>query len=417
MKLFNQFFKYLPTFLLSLALAIAVWVSAVTANDPIEVRTYPYPITIEYVGLDPAMIANTQESRSLTLRLSAPRSVWEKLTQEQVSVRAFIYLSGLSSGQYTLPVQVQIDKAPVRIVSYSPQTLSIQLDELATETLPIGVVQRGEPAIGYDAGIPSLSMDRATISGPKSVVERVKTLRVVIDLNKAVETITRNLAVQAVDENGLLVSNLTISPAEITVVQPISQRGGYRNVVVKVVTTGQVASGYRLTSLTVSPPAVTVFASNPTLVENLPGYVETNPVDLNGITDDLEVRVALNLPEGITVVGDQTVSVIVGVSAIEGSVTLSDLPIEVINLNPEFSAQLAPKTATIILSGPLPTLDNLKPGEVRVVVDLEGVTPGTYKLVPRVEVLVESLRVESILPNSIEVIVTKGTPTPRPPGR
>ena len=133
--------------------------------------------------------------------------------------------------------------------------------------------------------------------------------------------------------------------------------------VVKVVTVGQVSDGYRLTTISVFPPAVTVFASNPSLVDKLPGYVETSPVELTGVKDDVDVRVALNLPQGVSVVGDQTVNVVVGVSAIEGSISVTEVPVEVINLVPELSAQLSPTTVTIILSGPLPLLDSLKPGE------------------------------------------------------
>ncbi len=196
--------------------------------------------------------------------------------------------------------------------------------------------------------------------------------------------------------------------------QPITQRGGYRNVVVKVVTIGQIDDGYRLTTISVFPPAVTVFASNPGLVDVLPGYVETSPVDLTGAKDDVDVRVQLNLPEGVSVVGDQTVNVVVGVSAIEGSLTINDVPVEVINLDPGLEALLSPANVNIILSGPLPMLDALTTSDVRVLIDLGGVVAGTYQLVPRVELLSPEIRNESVLPGSIEVTVQalKVTPTP-----
>ena len=134
---------------------------------------------------------------------------------------------------------------------------------------------------------------------------------------------------------------------------------------------------------------------NPTLVDNLPGYVETSPVDLTGAKDDVDVRVALNLPEGISVVGDQTVNVVVGVSAIEGSLTINDVPVEVINLTPDLGAQPFPSDRSIS-SSPVRCrcwmLCNA--GDIRVIIDLTGVNAGTYQLVPRVELQGTELRVE-----------------------
>jgi YbbR domain-containing protein len=203
----------------------------------------------------------------------------------------------------------------------------------------------------------------------------------------------------------------------VKVTQPISQRGGYRNVVVKVASTGQVASGYRLTNISVFPPTVTVFSSNPQLVERLPGYVETSPLDLTGVKDDIDKPLPLNLPNGVEVVGDQTVLVQVGVAAIEGSVTLSGLPVQVTGLAEDLSARLSPEAVDVIISGPVPLLDRLTEGDMRVVVDLSGVGEGTYQFAPKVVLSIPELRVESILPSSIEVVVapkSKGTLTPVP---
>ena len=217
------------------------------------------------------------------------------------------------------------------------------------------------------------------------------------------------------DENDQPVDNVSVTPAQVTINQPITQMGGYRNVVVRVITTGKPALGYRLTNVSVSPPTVSVFSNNPQLVESLPGFVETSPLDLTGVKDDVEVGLTLNLPAGVTVVGEQNVVVQVGVAAIEDSITVSGLVINVSGLPPELAARLSPTTVDVIISGPVPLLDKLKPEDISVVIDLTNVVAGTYQFAPRVSVSVAELRVESILPSSIEVVVEKAaTPTPTP---
>ena len=217
------------------------------------------------------------------------------------------------------------------------------------------------------------------------------------------------------DKNNLPVNGLAVIPEQATISQPITQRGGYRNVVVKVVTTGQVGEGYRLTTVSVFPPTVTVFASDPALVDKLPGYVETSPIDMNARKDDIDVRLPLNLPAGISVVGDSTVNVVVGITAIEGSMTMNDIAVDVINLDPLLTAKISPERVNIIVSGPLPVLDKLLPSQVHAVLDLAGKAAGTYQLSPKMDLRGLELRVESILPGSIEVTIAPApTPSPTP---
>jgi len=187
--------------------------------------------------------------------------------------------------------------------------------------------------------------------------------------------------------------------------------GGYRYVIVRAISTGQVANGYRLTNIFVSPVGVVVFSSNPELVNNLPGYVETQPIDLSGKEDDFETLLELNLPSGIEVVGDPKVLVQVSIAAIESSLAIS-LPVEVINLAPGLEAVSSPATVNVILSGPVPVLNTLGPTDVRAVVDLTGYEAGVYQLIPQINILPERVEKVSILPASVEITITiASTPT------
>ncbi|NTU74823.1 MAG: hypothetical protein HGA86_01720, partial [Anaerolineaceae bacterium] len=135
--------------------------------------------------------------------------------------------------------------------------------------------------------------------------------------------------------------------------------------------------------------------------------------DLTGARDDLEVPIALNLPAGMTIVGDQTVRVQVGIATIEGSITLNGLPLEVVGLDANMQAKISPKTVDVILSGPLPDLDRIKATDIKIRIDLTGLKAGTYKLTPDVQLVLPDLTVESILPASVEVIISpKGTVIP-----
>jgi YbbR domain-containing protein len=408
----------LRTFLWALAMALAVWVAAVTAADPDEVRQYPNPIPVEIIGQDSGLVITSEVPKQIELSLRAPRSVWERLLADEGDVRAILDLAGLSAGQHTLDIQVQIPTRPVRILSVTPRTATVNLEPLKTETFPVELNIAGEPAIGYRIGDPILLPKEIIISGPQSQVERVAQVRVPINLAGVRESVDQTITVQPLDANNQIVSDLGLNPAEVSVSIPVSQQGGYRDLAVKVVVSGQVASGYRLANITVFPPVVTVFSGDSALVNSLPGVLETQPLDLENANDELTTRLAINLPDGVSLVGDQTVLVRVNVTPIQSSLTLSDKTIEVEGLPNGWFAQVAPENVDVILSGPLPLLDILSPQEVRVIIDVTDLAPGTHQLVPNVEVLVSDIVVESILPGTVEVVLSKspfGTATPQIP--
>ncbi len=413
MTVLQRLFKYIPTFLTALVLALAVWISAVTSTDPTEESQFAQPIPIEVIGLDPGLMITNEPADQINVILSAPRSVWNELNADPSNIHAVIDLSGLEPGSHSVPVQVQVNLRPVKIVSNTPRSVTVTLERLTTRTVPINLVTSGDPAIGYQAGLPTLSQTSAVVSGPASQVERVQKVEASLDLTQVFETVNRTLTLQAVDANSSVVSGVTLTPDRVTVTLPINQKGGYRNVVVKVVTSGEVASGYRLTNISVFPAAVTVFSSNPTVISNLPGYVETTPLDLSNVKDDLDISLPLNLPEGVTVVGDQTVLVRVGIAAIQSSLPLANQEISVVGLAPNLKATLSPEVVDLILSGPLPLLDALKAGDVTISLDVTGLSLGTYQIEPKIEISIAEIKVESVLPGTIEVTISYA-PNPTP---
>jgi YbbR domain-containing protein len=222
------------------------------------------------------------------------------------------------------------------------------------------------------------------------------------------------LPLVAVDENGAVVSGITINPVQVTVTQHIVQQGGYRNLVVRVITVGQVASGYHLTNIFVNPPTVTVFSSNPALVSALPEYVETKPFDLTGLKNDVETQIGLVLPQGVELVGDQQVRLQIGISAIESSVALTNVVVEPTGLASNLQAQITPNSTDVIIGGALGTLESIKISDIRVLMDLTGKLPGKYTIDSGFSLNIPDLRIDNLLPTSFEVVIfIKGT-TPAP---
>lgn len=409
----NWLISNLKTFLLACIMAVAVWVSAVTTADPDEVRAFPRAIPLEVLGQDPRLVIVGSLPERVNVTLRAPRSVWEQLTSTDGQVRALLDLSGLEEGEHRLEVKLQIATQPARVVSVTPQMLDVNLEVLATKVLPIQLSIRGEPAIGYEAGTARITPKEVTISGPQSRVEQVSDVRSDLSIAGVRQDVQSTLTLRLLDSNGLLVNGLTVRPDSAQVFIPITQQGGYRDIAVKVNVRGQVAAGYRLTNVSVFPPVLTVYSQNPDLVKDLPGFVETEPLNLNGASQAIDTRLSLVLPRGISIVGEQTVRVQVGIDTIEGSLSLNDVDITIVGLAPDLEAVISPERLDVILTGPLPLLDKLTAGDVRFFVDLTSLPIGTHQVVPQAEIFINDIEVQSFNPGTVEVVIRAiGTPTP-----
>jgi YbbR domain-containing protein len=409
----RRFASNIRTFLLALMLGIAVWVSAVAAADPDEACADPTSVPIEIIGQDPSLILAGEIPADQDISIRAPRSVCERLTSQDHSVRAILDLTGLSEGEHTVEVQTQVSDRPVQIVLANPNTVTVHLESYSNKPLSLTPVLSGQPAAGYQAGDPELATSEVLISGPKSLVDQAARARVVINLDGVRESIDEPVDIQVIDSQNNLIRGLSLNPETVQTTVPISLLGGYRDVAVKVVVSGQVAPGYRLESISVFPPVVTLLSADKALVNSLPGVVDTQPLDLQEAKEDITTRLPLNLPPNITLVGAQTVQVQVSISPIQTSITLKSLPIDVIGLREGLSAETFPSTVDVIVSGPLPVLDVLSAADLRITVDASDLGIGSTQLEPKVDPINGNVLVESILPSTVEVILSiPGTATP-----
>jgi YbbR domain-containing protein len=416
MALLRWLGRNLSTMLLSLVLALIVWGSAVTSADPDQERIFPVPI--EIIGQEPDVEILEEIPEVLSITLFAPVSNLDVLSSENSALRAWIDLSGLTRGTHTLEVQYLLpgDIRPLRLVQVSPKVVEVTLEKLISKTMPIEREVLGEPGLGYQLGGITWSAEEVTVSGRSADVEKVVRVEASLDISGTKEDVQRSINLRPLNENGSIVSGIALNPERINVTQTVTLQGGYRNMVVRVVTTGQVAEGYRQTNITVSPPNILVFSPDVAMIEGLPGFVETEELDISGASDDIETVLSLNLPADVSVIGDPNVLVQMGIAAINGSLSLS-LPVELIGVLPGLAASVAPDVIEVIVFGPIPLLPSLTDVDVRVVVDLSGLEEGVYQLTPQVIILPDQVQLQVISPEEVEVTIISAeliTPTPSP---
>lgn len=404
----------LGSLVLAVILAFTVWVAAVNDSDPALEQSLASPIPITYQGLGEGLQILGTIPREARLTLRAPTSLWEDLSADDLELT--VDLTGLTAGQHRLPLIATTTRHPVRFVEIRPDEVNLTLEAASTKTVPVVVETIGELALGYRTGSLESDPAQATIDGPSSLVDQVVGALAAVDQSGRREDFEANATLIAVDAEGQDVPGVRVTPAEAVVTARVSQLGGYRLVAVIPIIEGEPDPGYQITEVGVTPTLVTVFSATPDAVENLPGYVETEPVDLQGLTAPVEKRVGISVPQDVILVGDQTVLVRVGIAPIEITSTFTPA-LTIDGLRPGLFADPSPDVVSLILKGPLPTLETIQPDDLRVAVDATGLGPGTHQLTPIVVSLPENVIVQSIVPDTVEIVISTTpirTATPAP---
>ncbi len=409
----QHFFKNAGTMFLSLLLAVLVWVTAAREQNPPREDDYSHDIPIQVISPAAGLVTVDTIPKTVRLRLLAPESSWTNLTPSKF--KASLDLSGFPAGLSDIPVRVEVSDSQIKIVEQEPMLVTVTLQPEQTISLPLKVMVMDAPPLGYISRTPAADPVAVSVTGPASLVGQVHEAVCEVFIRNAKETviITRPVLVRDREEQAL--AGLKVTPPKVQVSLPIEQRFGYKDVSVSAVVQGQVAPGYWVSNVSVNPPALAV-VGNPQVLSSIPGWIETEPINLSGATTDIVRTVPVRLPDGVTVVlpdkdageGTGGVQVKVTIAAIESGQTVRR-PVTQQGIDPAYWWQASPDHAEVILSGPIPRLQTLKPAEVKVIVDLFGLKPGVYKVEPDI-FLPDGLQFEAVLPQIVEVTVGLNEP-------
>ncbi|MCB0134449.1 MAG: hypothetical protein KDD75_05000, partial [Caldilineaceae bacterium] len=254
---------------------------------------------------------------------------------------------------------------------------------------------------------PIITPVTVTVSGPESQVQQVTKARAEIYLRSAKSQVERTQTLVAVDGQNRPIDGVTVAPpGRVQVVVPVEQWPGRKEVAVRVKLSGPPADGYRLSAVR-SEPSTVVLQGDPDTLSQVPGYIETEPLDLSDATADVRKRVALLLPQGVTADMDFVMAT-AGVSPIEGGITVSE-PLIVRGLGAGLSADTALAEVDVILSGPMPLLESLNEDDVFTILDLTGLVQGTHSVEPT-PLYPEGIRIEGVIPETVEVVIKTQDP-------
>lgn len=393
-------------FLISLVLAFFFWAVATETEDPTRSDVYSVPITVEIQGLDETFTAYNIETERVRVGVTAPESVWDNLSTE--TIHAYIDLSDVATGTIEAPVMVDLDVEPANVTSIMPDTIELMVEPIAEKEISVTVIVQGNPATGYTIHTPdAYEVAPATlrVQGPKSQVDQVVKAQVAVSIDDRQNDVRSDYEPTPVDEDENPVPQVEIIPKSVTVHVPIEQLAGNREIPVKPVLVGELPAGYSYERFAYEPQVVTV-NGQADVIRDL-STLQTEPLNLEQITQSLTTTVGLQVPWGVSVIQPQNseVTVTLILAVIRSSLTLEVTP-TLRGIDSGLTATVGLDSIVVILSGPLSRMETFDPEIVSVVLDLTNLTPGEYTIVPEVT-LPEEIQVENIVPEAVPVKIER----------
>ena len=156
--------------LMSLALAIGVWLYVRGEDKPVQILSVP----LEFQNLPPDLAIAGDFIESVNVRVRAPEVVLKNVTPERFLAR--VDLSPLAAGDQLVRIRPDAMRIPpgVEVVRVSPEYVPLRLEKKVTRELLVKPRIVGEPAAGYVIGEPRVDPPRSTVEGPESVVRQAR---------------------------------------------------------------------------------------------------------------------------------------------------------------------------------------------------------------------------------------------------
>lgn len=386
--------------LFSLVLGVSLWVFVTEEENPTRTDVFPAPISVRAVNVGQSLaVANQLEF--VDVRIAAPEDRWEQLTSD--NFRAFVDLNGLEAREQDVPVRVEVQGiSGVRVLETLPATVLVNLEGVLQKEIPVRTRSVGTLPLGYELEETVPEARVVQVSGPESLVELVQ--EAVADLNVTGLTVAVTQSVNLVPRGvgGGEIRGVRLEPPSMAVQIEITQSILRRTLPLEVNVVGEPSPGFRVISVTLSPPTLAVRGDIGTLQQF--DAIVLPSIDITGARENVVRNLTPALPPGTTAAGARLVRVIVSIAAVDGSARISVAP-QALGLPDGWTASFNVAAVEVSLEGPQPLLNALLTDDVRVTIDVSELSVGTHDVELSAE-LPDGLTATSVQPASVSVTLT-----------
>ena len=276
---------------LALIIAICLYIIAYAQQNPRVTREiYVQP---QLVGLAPDL-ALKESPKGNNVTISGLSSTVNGLSEKSITASADA--TQAREGAVRLPVRYVFPQGIRGELKPEAQYVQVILEKKVSQTLTVVVLVSGTPPVGFVDGEGETQPRNVTVSGRAAAIERVARVVAYVEREDGERAIERTVALVAEDANRRVVEGVEVAPAQAQARVGLKPVPLTRSLLISLEIRGDVAPGYLLEDLNLSPDQVEVSG----LPEDLTSQSRlTVPIDITGLKASATRRVALKPPSGL----------------------------------------------------------------------------------------------------------------------
>ncbi len=293
--------------LISVVVALMIWLFVTTQNDPtrtITIQNVPITIVNEDSIGDIGKVAEPAGSDTVTVKVTERRSVVNRLNRNNIHVEADLEnINQLN----TIPLTVTCDNSRVTWdeIEIRPSSLKVTVEDKIEQTFSVSVTTSGETAAGYAVGRTEIPDGKTIlIAGPESLINIINQVVAPVTVAGLNEDKDLTAMLRVYDKNGSELSETQMNRLEFknssgTVLEDHSitirvslweERSDFP---LQASTSGAPGEGYQISDVTLLP-ATTTLIGTPEAFEEVGDFLLiADTVDVTGITESLTAELDL----------------------------------------------------------------------------------------------------------------------------
>ena len=389
--------------IISLVVAIALWVYVVGEMDPQIKKTFR-SVPIKYVNeqalAEKGMAVSSLGKDQMSVTLSGKRSLFTRMDSEDLS--AEVDLSNAAVGTNELSVELNVPsglESTHQIVS----KVVVKVERRISQKKQIRVSYLGNYASGEEPTTLSISPSSVTVSGAKSLVRKVSYIRATVQksrLSGKAASVTASL--MPVDSSGYEVKDVVLSQKTVHIRTALYKTKSVKlNVSVK---DSSDDSGNRTYD---APDRVTIKGPQSKLADI--DEIKSKPIDISDIHKDTTVKIEPILPDGVELASDSgnlTMTVNVKNGDYSKDFVFRGSDIEVNDLGSDYDAQILTDSVKVTVAGSSKQLSAVKKGDIHLSVGAGDLGEGTHEVQIEAE-LKKKYSELTLSPQTVSVKITK----------
>jgi len=386
--------------LLALIMAIVLWFY-ISSEYNLSGERY-YDIEIRPINLGENL--SIKEIRDkVSVGLQGPKKILDNISSKKII--GTVDLKDIEGvGEYQLGVNVVVPKY-TEIVQIIPKEIDIIVEKIIKKEFIIEYNLIGLPEKGYSLkSEPEINPQEVVISGPESLLKKVKQVKIDIDISSIQDNLNTEENVVVYNTENAIMEDIKVSPEVVSVFIEVKEGYPEKTLPVKPRIIGKPAPGYFISRIEANPNNLNIFG-NYSKIGKL-GYLETIPIDVNGVTKTITVKVPPILGEGIYLNDSQPslIEVQIQIEEKEEEKIFKNIPIEPREASPFLDYQLNPDLVDVIISGKYDNIKDLKDEDIKAFVDLSDLEEEKLKV--EIELPPETNLVK-IIPEDITISMKK----------